>query len=291
MRLNIAIIEVSNGWTLLKDDIYKACLYWFEKAGHTVSLTYNEMLPSCPNIILGNYYLKPDHILAILESGLSYGLLETEIVGTEGHNNSKDPMAFEMHRRLYENARVILTAIPDNIEAFSRMGFLAHLIQLGYCPLLETTGPLPDEFQDIDLFFFGNLDERRIRLLDELGRKYSVKTMGENPALPHTVRNALASRAKIVLSLRRGEPYTHLGSSRIWHLAHNRIMTLSEPPGDGDDTMDGLCQFQTYEAFDETISYLLENPKERISQGEAFFEKVKSIRTEEVIGHAMAHYR
>ncbi len=292
MRVNLAIIERSPGWTVLKEDIYKAWVYWFEKAGCLVSLTYNQILYGCSNIIFGAYYLEPRQIDTILSSGLSYGLFETEIVSSTGHNHDTEIKRLESHKRLYSSARLILTAVPQNVTALAHMGFLARYIPIGYCSWLETLKPLPDAYQDVDLFFFGNIDKRRARVIKALEEEsFSVTVLDHSLPIPHLIRNGWVSRSKIVLSLRRGPPYTHLGVSRIWHLAHNRVMTLSEPPGEDDQSADGLCEFRPFEEFSATIKHYLANPDERVARGEEFYRNLRKIKTEDHLREAIGFYR
>ena len=38
MHINVAIIERSPGWTVLKEDIYKGLVYWLQQAGYVTGL-------------------------------------------------------------------------------------------------------------------------------------------------------------------------------------------------------------------------------------------------------------
>ena len=290
MHVNIAIIERSPAWTMLKEDIYKALVYWIGEAGFTTSLTYNELRLNQPNIIVGNYYLQPDHIRAIIKSGTPFGLVETEIVTSSGHNETTDKERFELHKELYHAARFIMTGIEPNISAFADLGLIAHLIRFGYCPLLETSTPLPDAHQDIDLIFFGNLDYRRSELLKVLQEDFTVKVLSERDVMSHFIRNGWVARSKIALSLRRGRPYNHIGVSRIWHLAHLRAMTLSEPPEEPDPSVEGLCEFRELGEFKEAVYHYLKSPHDRARKGECFYEKLKSIPSVESVKTALAGF-
>ena len=290
MHINVAIIERSPGWTVLKEDIYKGLVYWLQQAGYVTSLTYNEIPPNWPNLIVGNYYLKPEHVEGILKSDTRFALLETEIVRPEGHNETFDPVAFEFQRRLYQSAAAILTGVPANVATFAQLGLTAHLMPLGYCPWLDTSRPLPNEYQDVELLFFGNVDARREAILRLLDKQFTLKVLNEQDLLTHFFRNAWVSRSKIVLSLRRGEPYTHLGVSRSWHVAHLQALTLSEPPGDGDHTADGLCEFYELGQLPEAIQRYLDNPDERVAKGKEFYRNLRNHKADEALAKALQRF-
>ena len=84
-------------------------------------------------------------------------------------------------------------------------------------------------------------------------------------------------------------PYTHLGVSRIWHLAHLQAMTLSEPPGDGDETAVGLCEFCELGDLKEAIKYYLAHPEARLSKGEIFHNSLQTHKSEESIASALSY--
>jgi hypothetical protein len=111
----------------------------------------------------------------------------------------------------------------ENVERLKAMGIEARHVPIGYVKELERIKPA--EVQDIDVLFYGSLNERRKKILDEL------KARGLNVVHLFGVygeeRDSYIARAKVVLNIHFYLPAVP-EEVRLSYLWTNRVYVLNE---------------------------------------------------------------
>jgi acetyltransferase-like isoleucine patch superfamily enzyme/SAM-dependent methyltransferase len=159
-----------------------------------------------------------------------------------------------------------------NCEQLQLMGcrHIQH-VPLGYVPQLTRMEPLAEEAQDIDVLFYGSLNEKRAAVLEDLREQglNVVELFGEYGA----ERDRAIARAKIVLNIHLYQAHI-FEIVRVSYLLANHKFVLSESsPNDPDaeSFKDGVA-FADYDQIVEACLSFLQNPQERQRIAEAGFQ-------------------
>lgn len=113
----------------------------------------------------------------------------------------------------------------------NRIGKTVPLLTFGYCPFLDQI-PLSN-LEDIDVLFYGGLNERRHKILRDLTAA-KINAVFRNNDLWGAKRDGLISRAKIVLNLHY-YPTALFEIPRISYLLNNHKFVISEVSTDQDE--------------------------------------------------------
>ena len=146
-----------------------------------------------------------------------------------------------------------------NVSAFKQLGIDAEHVPIGYAANLERIAPLHDK--DIDVLFYGSLNERRIVVLDTLEARGAkvVDLFGQYGE----ARDAHIARAKVVLNLHHYDAQI-LEEVRLFHLLANRVFVVSEG---GDPAAElpyaGGVVFAPYERLVDVVFSALSQPAAR----------------------------
>lgn len=166
----------------------------------------------------------------------------------------------------------VLDYSPRNRDNLAGLGIVhAGLLEIGHSPCLTRIEPAAE--QDIDILFYGSMNERRADLLRALIR------CGLNVVHLFDVygarRDAVIARAKVVLNIH------HYASNvfeivRVSYLLSNRVCVLTE--GDIADPalqayQDGLA-IEPYEGLVERAKRLVAHPEERRAIAEQGFAAI-----------------
>ena len=161
--------------------------YSLIEVGYQASISFNNLNPDCKNIIIGCHLLHPSHFELIPKSSI--------ILNTEQIYNDKTPW----NENIYFWAKRFQTwdYSQRNIEKFHRLGIKnVKLLKIGYQKELNRISEA--DYQDIDVLFYGSLNERRKFVIDKLVEKgLNVKILfgvyGKD-------RDQWISRSKVVLN-------------------------------------------------------------------------------------------
>ncbi len=161
------------------------------------------------------------------------------------------------------SADVVWDFSPENIALLARHGISAVHKPLGFHPKMMRVAPAAE--QDVDILFYGSLNDRRRCILAELQRRFHTKVLmgiyGED-------RDRWISRAKIVLDL-HFYPTRLFDEVRLSYLLNNRVFVIVE------DTPHKKYQetlvYAPYEALVDTCAYYLKHPAQRRERAEAAF--------------------
>ncbi len=155
------------------------------RLGHRAAIVENTVDRQATNIVLGSHLLSEAEMGMLPEGTILYNL---EQLGAEHLTDA--------YYRLAERI-VVWDYSPVNIAKWAEKGVDARLVEIGYVPELRKIAAAP--VQDIDVLFYGSINEHRREVLLRL-EKAGVKV--------HCVfgvygreRDALIARAKIVLNV------------------------------------------------------------------------------------------
>lgn len=181
--------------------------------GYDCDLTLNELSKSRINIILGVNLLGPD---ASFE-GYNVILFQLEQLSeTEGWFT---PQKGEMLAR----SDAVWDYSLENVSFLKERGIAATYVPLGFHSDLQTI--YDDQNKDIDVLFFGSMNDRRSKILSMLReRGYHVKELF---GVYGKIRDSYISRSKIVLNI-------HYYSTNIFeavrlsYLLNNSVFVITE---------------------------------------------------------------
>lgn len=146
--------------------------------------------------------------------------------------------------------RVVWDYAQSNVDVLRAKGFKrAVLCPYGYIPSMTTIVPSPER-EDIDVLFYGSLNEHRRKILHELERS------GLNVVrLFHTYdeeRDAVIARAKIILNVHYYERGVH-EIFRTGHAMANRKCVVSEAGGRDPALEDFASRATRYVPYDQIV--------------------------------------
>lgn len=159
---------------------------------------------------------------------------------------------------------------PRNAARYPALGLPPpRIVPVGYVPALTRIAPAPEE--DIDVLFYGSLNERRSRILDAL------RARGLRVESPFGVygeeRDRLVARAKVVLNVHYYEAKV-FEIVRVSYLLANRRCVVSEVGADAAEERpfaEGIA-FAPYEGLVETCVRLAADRAARARLAEAGFQ-------------------
>jgi len=193
-------------------------LLWhsFTTLGKACTFKVNQLEKEKTNILIGNVVTNSD--LPELLAGIKYIPYQFEqLSDTEGWYHK-----FPLFRNIIRNASEIWDYSAKNIEFLKAGNIHAKLLPLGYCKNLEN---IISAEKDIDVLFYGGINERRIQILHELeARGLKVKILSETYGQE---RDQYIARAKIVLNIHYYD-MAIFESARIHYLLNNRVFVITE---------------------------------------------------------------
>lgn len=251
MKFNIVLVGTQNKKDLVHLkvllDVSQILQLGLEDLGHEVSLG-SSLAKDTLNIILGYHHLWGKRLPADYEC-IIYQLeqfYENDDWAPDLLSNFK-----AKYQRTLRSCRYIWDFSKANIEHLANCGIKATYKPIGFHPKMRRIRP--DTKRDIDILFYGSTNPRRLKILNELAKKHTVKTLF---GVYGQERDAYISRAKIVLGI-------HFYQARLFDevrttfLMNNRIFTVLE------DTphrkYDDVLVYAEYDRLVETCEYYLDN--------------------------------
>ena len=251
MKYNVCIIKPagylhSGAFTELAELI----AYSLEDLGYDSSISLNETFTDSRNIIIGAHLLDTTHIKEIKSRFPSTVILNTEqVINISEHwSNSLFEWIANFETWDYSNS---------NINFLKSQGITdIKFLSIGYHPKL--TRIKKSEIQDIDILFYGSMNDRRLQVINKL------KSCSINVNLIFGVygekRDNLISRSKIVLNLHRYD-LKIFEIVRVFYLMTNSKAVVSEVAQDTDINpiyMGGIYSTD-YDCIAESCNELLQN--------------------------------
>ncbi|WP_119257704.1 glycosyltransferase family protein [Shinella zoogloeoides] len=179
----------------------------------------------------------------------------------------------------------VLESSAANLERLAGVGIdHAQLLQLGYCP--EWTCIEPEPVQDIDVLFYGSMNERRRAILLALHeRGLKIKHLF---GVYGAERDAAIARAKVVMNI-HAKPNWVFETVRVLYLLANRTCVLTEAEGDDDEAeaYRGGLAMAAYDDLVERCVELVANEEERRRLADTGFELVKRRSQAQILSEAL----
>lgn len=168
-------------------EIAETLQFGLRSLGHTATIAENVIDRNATNLLLGAHLLSPSDARLLPPGSIIYNL--EQLGGPQ-----LQPAYYELARR-----HQIWDYDPRNIEKWKSLGCASTPVHvpIGYVPELTRITPAPT--QDIDLLFYGSLNERRNRILNLL-RDCGLKVHAVFGVYGRE-RDELIARSKIVLNV------------------------------------------------------------------------------------------
>lgn len=228
-KFTVVIIQPPNYvQSLAFYDIGQLLVHTLETLGHEAELHFNNVVAGQFNIILGYHLLDVEYIEQL--RSYEYAVFQLEqLSNSEGWAGERVLAVLKRAKRVWDYSEINLAFLENESIASGR------LLPIGYHPALRqiTLAPNPD----IDILFYGLVNERRQAVLDDLRTDHIVETLFE---IYGDERNRYIARSKIVLNVHFYEAKI-TEQVRLAHLLNNRCMVVSESSTDrpfGDALLD-----------------------------------------------------
>lgn len=236
-------------------EIGETLVYGLGAAGYEASAT-DYLDTEATNILLGAYLAPPEIIPD-----------DTIIYNFEQVGAFRFPLGFmDVARRciMWDYSR-------RNVEAWKQFGVNAVHVPLGYMPQLSRIQPAVT--QDVDVLFYGILNEHRRAILEQIARR-GLKLRVLVASVANRLRDDLISRAKVVLNL-------HFYDTRIFEIARvsyllaNSKCVVSEHSADEDEYeyLKGGILLSSPEGIADICQSLVHNKDRRQRWERAGFER------------------
>jgi len=194
-------------------EVVETLVYGLKSLGHPVSRETNRMVPGARAVMLGAHLLPADQMERVPAGTVIYNLEQVDPASPVW-----TPAYIKLLRRLE-----VWDYSPRNIGRLAALGVTAAHVPVGYVPELTRIAPAPVE--DIDVLFYGCLNDRRTRVINELGDLgLAVKAVF---GVYGQTRDDLIARAKVVLNLHYYETRI-FEIVRVSYLLANRKAVVSE---------------------------------------------------------------
>ena len=266
MRFNVTIVKPW-GYRFSESfrDIGETLVEGLRMAGHKADLVLNRFEQgAAANIVLGAY------LLNVLPSGAIVYNLEQQ--------GSK---SFVKTRLICESS-CVWDYSELNIAAWRKAGVFAVHTPIGYAPTLTRIPPLPD--QDIDVLFYGSLNPRRRKILNEL------RDRGLNVRAAFGVygqkRDKLIARAKVVLNMHYYETKI-FEIVRVSYLLANQRCVVSEKSVDVPTELEDAVVEADYENLAARCEELVRNAPLREIRSRQGFEAFRKISERDILERAI----
>lgn len=132
-------------------------------------------------------------------------------------------------------------------------------VPLGYSPDFPRIVPTAE--QDIDVLFFGSLNDRRVSVLNEMTIRHRLRVYSAPLGTFGTELTQLIARAKVVLNVHYYTAPACFEYARVVPLVHSGVCVLSEISEQGEGT--GLAATASYENLANAAKALVENKELR----------------------------
>lgn len=256
-------------------EIAETLHYGLRSLGYDSVLTTEGALAGRQHIVLGSNLL-PHYPLSLAGDAILYNLEQVD-VGSSWFR----PELIDIFRRY-----TLWDYSERNAAALEALGVkVARVVPVGYAKEMTRLQLAADP--DIDVLFFGSMNARRQKIIDEMRAaglriETAIGVYGE-------ARDALIERSKLILNVHFYEAKV-LESVRLSYLLANRCAVLSEhgcDPLEDDAFADGVA-FADYQHLAQRARALIDAPDERKRLALRGFEIMCARLTSEYLRAALA---
>lgn len=265
----------------LRRDFILVLKYSLEDLGHDVILSGPSLDAQRFNFIIGAYFLKPDSLKAIAQSGVKYAHVNTEPISNNTLNHNPDKVDFlGSYLPSMKAGAFVWDVIMDNLVEYQKHDVNANFLRWGSHPKLQDIEHRQEK--DLDFYFFGMISERRKGILQSL--LAAGLTGVADHSCPYFLRNDRIARTRVQLNLIQTDKYTHVNSFRICYLADNSCCIVSENEIDPANYLQ-YAEVVTQDQIIDTVRGLIQNNRwlESGERAKAAFAKIPMNRVMEEV--------
>ncbi len=195
------------------DEVVLLLKYAFESLGIDCDLSKNIFDENKINIVVGSNLLKYSDSL----KNFIYIPFQLEQI------SKNSPWFNENFIKIMQNAYEVWDYSIENVNTLQKFSVKAKYLPLGYNERLERIKHLKINDKNIDILFYGSVNERRKKVLDELNN-FNVKILF---GVYGAERDAYIAKSKILINIHYYETKI-FESVRISYLLNNRCFIISE---------------------------------------------------------------
>jgi hypothetical protein len=262
-KINICLIKPDNyihSYAFL--ELGELIYFSSKDLGFDATLSFNQIDPNAKNIIIGCHLLDPSLIAQVPKSSI---ILNTEQIYSDTVDWSKNIYAWVKNFEVWDYSR-------RNIEKLNELGVIkAKLFKIGFqreLVRLDTS-----KTKDIDVLFYGSMNERRKDIIEKLVSKgLKVKSLF---GVYGKERDDWVARSKLVLN-------HHFYSSqifeiiRVFYLLTNSVAVVGEV--NDSTSIDDIYRDGIYAAkYDDLVSGCLALAKDDVLRQRMQAEALNSI--------------
>ncbi len=253
MKFNICIIQPENYvHSMAFWELAELLLYSLRELHHKAEIQFNKTDASARNILIGFHLLDIEYAKQVPKNTILINV-EQFLGGVEWTEN------FYKNFLNWTKSFEIWDYSFQNIDAFKKMGLSnVKYLKLGYQK--ELVRIKKSDVRDIDVLFYGSINERRAKTLD------AIKNLGFNVcAIFGTygkARDDLIGRSKVVLNLHYYESQI-FEVVRVFYLLSNLIPVVAEINESTviSDPFRDIISGTKYDDLVEMCAYLASNPE------------------------------
>lgn len=274
MRFHITIMrpqeEIGRFCSQAFHEVTETLAYALVALGHQVSYKTNMFVPGAQNIVLGPQFATPE--TAFPEGTILYNL---EQIGGNPH--------MLMSPKLSERY-TIWDYSPQNMAYWYKLGIKAEFVPIGY--VRQLTRIPPALHPDIDVLFYGTLNERRAKILNELQDKLGKSKVVIMQEFGKTRDEAIA-RSKLVLNLHYYDSPRLFEWVRVSYLLANMKAVVCEDAEDFPIALVGGVADAPYDGLVDACMKLLGDTELRLQLQRVGFELFSKVRETDILRSAL----
>jgi hypothetical protein len=262
-KINICLIQPGNyvhSYAFL--ELGELIYFSLKELGFEVGLVFNRIESDAKNILIGCHLLDPKFIEQVPKSTI---IFNTEQIYSDTTHWNKNIFAWVKNYEVWDYS-------IRNIEKLNEMGVnKAKLFKIGFQKELARLDK--SKKKDVDVLFYGSVNERRKDILEKLVAKgLTVKTLF---GVFGRERDEWVERSKLVLN-------HHFYNSqifeivRVFYLLTNSVAVVGEV--NESTSIDTMCREGIYAAkYDELVAGCVELIKNDVARQKVQFEALNSI--------------
>lgn len=266
LMINVAIIR-PDGYVHSEAfyEVAETLFYSLNELGFTANITENTLIDDGINIILGANLLEEDDINLIPASSIIYNF--EQVTDT---SKWMTPALYDLFSKF-----VVWDYSKKNIDALQKLGITKniHHVPVGYNPCL--TRIPKSEIEDIDVLFYGSMNQRRQNILQKLkDAGLIVETLF---GVYGTERDEYISRSKVIVNIHYYDSNI-FEQVRVSYLLANKKAVVSEcsDSTEEDEDIKSAVALVSYDQIVDKCSELVRSDELRKVLEEKGFEYIKT---------------
>ncbi|MFQ5708113.1 MAG: hypothetical protein ACE5HO_11720 [bacterium] len=272
MKFNIVLVQPGDntGYPHAQcfTEIAHVLRYGLEDLGHQVILG-GRLYKDCVNIVLGYQFFWGKR----LPEGYRYVVYQLEEL------SENEGWSLTMLETL-RSPCVVWDFNEQNVQFLADRGIKAICKPIGYHPKMEWIGK--DKLEDVDILFYGSLNDRRKRILSRLQNKFDVRVLF---GVYGRERDQWISRSKMVLSIYYYETKL-FDDVRMSYLMNNKVFTIVEDAPN--KKYEDLLVYADYGSLIECCDYYLHHETLRNQIAEKAYHGFKQYPEVEFLQQALS---